>query len=105
MTDILQLEPRHRWILNSLLQKHLPGVEVWAYGSRVSGRGHDGSDLDIALRGNKLEKIPEDRLARFADAVRDSNIPFLVETRDWARMPEWLQQDIEREHAVLRPGR
>ena len=51
MTDRLHLQPRHREQIEALLRKHLPGVDVWAYGSRVNGRSHDGSDLDLALRG------------------------------------------------------
>ena len=102
MTDRLRLTQRHRRVLKALLQEHLPGVEVWAYGSRVNGRGHDGSDLDLVLRGPDLEKIPLDRLIDFEEAVRESTIPFLVEARDWARLPKRFHREIEREHAVLR---
>ena len=38
MADRLHLQPKHREVLEALLQEHLPDVEVWAYGSRVSGR-------------------------------------------------------------------
>ena len=51
MTDRLHLSPKHRAEIEALLRKHLPDVEVWAYGSRVTGRSHDGSDLDLVLRG------------------------------------------------------
>lgn len=44
MTDRLRLSERHRNILTALLREHLPGVEVWAYGSRVNDRGHEGRD-------------------------------------------------------------
>ena len=50
MGDELHLIPRHRGTIQKLLDEHLPGVEVWAYGSRVSGRSHDASDLDLAPR-------------------------------------------------------
>ena len=36
MTARLDLKPRHRQLLESLLTEHLPGVEVWAYGSAGS---------------------------------------------------------------------
>ncbi len=36
-TDRLYLQPKHRRILQALLQEHLPEVEVWAYGSRITG--------------------------------------------------------------------
>ena len=54
MTERLHLLLRHRERLEALLREHLPGVEVWAYGSRVNGRSHDGSDLDLVLRGPGL---------------------------------------------------
>ena len=34
---------------------HLPGVEVWAHGSRVTGGRHGGSGLDLVLRGPGLD--------------------------------------------------
>lgn len=85
----------------ALLESHLPGVEVWAYGSRVNGRSHDGSDLDLALRGPGLKQISLGELAAFVEALRESSIPFLVEARDWMHLPERFQQEIERNHVVL----
>ena len=101
MADRLHLLPKHRLVLEALLRNHLPDVEVWAYGSRVNGRSHDGSDLDLVLRGPGLKKIPIDQLGEFEEAVRESNIPFLVEARDWARLPESFHREIERDHVVL----
>ena len=97
----LDVPETHRRTLVSLLRQHLPDVEVWAYGSRINGRGHDGSDLDLALRGPGLEEIPSGRLADFEEALRGSTIPFLVEARDWTRLPKRFQREIEREHVVL----
>ena len=104
MANRILIKHRHRQILERLLSKHLPGVEVWAYGSRVNGRGHDGSDLDLVLRAPDLKAIPYCQLSDFEDAVRDSTIPFLVEARDWARLPEKFHLEINRDHEVLIPG-
>ncbi len=101
MAERLHLKPRHRAELDALLREHLPGVEVWAYGSRVTGRSHDGSDLDLVLRGPDLAEIPIDQLVDFEEAVRESNIPFLVEARDWARLPERFYHEIEKDYVVL----
>ncbi len=97
----LHLPLKHRRTLEALLRKHLPGVEVWAYGSRVNGRNHDGSDLDLVLRGPELKETPADKLADFEDAIRDSTIPFLVEARDWTRLPARFHREVERDHVVL----
>ena len=101
MVEELHLSPRYRKEIVALLHKHLPGVEVWAYGSRVNGRSHDGSDLDLVLRGSKLAEIDTSRIADFIEALQDSTIPFLVEARDWARLPESFHCEIERAHVVL----
>ena len=105
MADRLQIAPRHRRILEDLLREHLPGVEVWAYGSRVNGRGHDGSDLDLVLRGPDLQELSAGQLLDFEDAIRASNIPFLVEARDWACLPERFHREIERDYVVVSNSR
>ena len=101
MTERLHLLLRHRQQIEALLRQYLPGVEVWAYGSRVSGRSHEGSDLDLVLRGSDLAKIELSRLADFEEALRESTIPFLVEARDWARLPQSFHSEIKRDHVVL----
>ena len=104
MSGRLHLSARHRARLESLLRDHMYGVDVWAYGSRVNGRSHDGSDLDLVLRGPGLVKIAVERLMDFEEAVRESDIPFLVEARDWARLPERFRREIEREYVVVVGG-
>ena len=104
MPDRVHLSARHRRALEALLREHLPDVEVWAYGSRVNGLGHEGSDLDLVLRGPGLEDIPADQLLDFEEAVRESTIPFLVEARDWTRLPRRFHRAIEREYVVVVGG-
>lgn len=101
MTDCLRLSPRHRELLEKLFESHLPEVEVWAYGSRVNGRGHEGSDLDLVLRGADLSEIPFEQMESLWEALRESPIPFLVEARDWARLPESFHREIERKYVRL----
>ncbi len=100
----LHLPARHRATLEALLREHLPDTEVWVYGSRVNGQSHDGSDLDLVLRGPGLAKIDAMRYADFLEAVRESTIPFLVEAHDWARLPETFHRGIERDHVVVVAG-
>ena len=100
-TDRLDLLPRHRERIEALLREHAPGVEAWAYGSRVNGESHPGSDLDLVLRGPGLEPLPPGVLAGLAEAFRRSSIPILVEARDWAALPERFRREIERRYVVL----
>ena len=101
MTERLDLPRRYREQIEALLREHVPGVEVWAYGSRVNGKSHKGSDLDLVLRGPDLKRIDSGQLADLIEALEESNIPILVQTHDWARLPESFHREIEREYVVL----
>ena len=103
MSDRLDLPPRFREQLDALLREHAPDVEVWAYGSRVTGDSHEGSDLDLVLRSPMLEPVPVRLLAGLAEALERSNIPILVQVHDWARLPENFHREIERDYVALVP--
>ncbi len=101
MPDRLDLPRRYRDQIEALLREHVPGVEVWAYGSRVSGRSHDASDLDLVLRGPDLKRISSGQLTDLTEALEQSNVPILVQIHDWARLPESFHREIEQEYVVL----
>ena len=103
MSDRLDLPPRFREQLDALLREHAPAIEVWAYGSRVTGGSHEGSDLDLVLRSSSLEPIPTRVVAVLAEALEQSNIPILVQVHDWARLPENFRREIERDYVALVP--
>lgn len=75
--------------------------EVWAYGSRVSGEAHDGSDLDLVIRSRTLQKMPIDLYLQIKEHIQQSTIPIVVELFDWARLPESFHKNIEAMHEVL----
>lgn len=45
--------------------------------------------------------MPSGQLADLIEAIEQSNIPILVQTYDWSRLPEHFHQKIERQHMVL----
>ena len=75
--------------------------EVWAYGRCVNGSAHDGSDLDLVIRSQSLNKLPASIYVDLCEKIRDSNIPILVELRDWAMLPESFHKNIEKQYEVL----
>ena len=81
----------------------MPGVEVWAYGSRVNGESHDGSDLDLVLRGPALEPL-NGGFYDLVEAIEKSNVPILVQAHDWAMLPESFHREIERDYVVVQEG-
>ena len=97
----LDLQERHCQLILSLLRKHLPGVEAWAYGSRVNCHSHDGRDLNLVLRAPGLKKIPTVQLTGLIDALSESKIPFLVRAQDWAMLPERVRVGIVQHHVAL----
>lgn len=103
MNNRLVLPTRHRRMVEELLRKHVPDAEVWAYGSRVSGQSHEGSDLDLVVRGPELKPLGAE-LVDLVEAFRESNIPILVQVHDWARLPESFHREINRDHEVVKSG-
>ncbi len=75
--------------------------EVWAYGSRVNGTAHDGSDLDLVLRSKNGKEIPFDIFMVLKDKIKHSNIPIIVELFEWSRLPESFHKNIEARYEVL----
>ncbi len=100
MSDRLDLPLPYRQQLEELLREHVPGVEVWAYGSRMNGGSHPGSDLDLVLRSNTLVPLGDEYLD-LVDALERSNVPILVQVHDWARLPANFHREIERDHVVV----
>ncbi|MDE0160991.1 MAG: nucleotidyltransferase domain-containing protein [Acidimicrobiaceae bacterium] len=104
MTDRLDLPDRWRRQIEALLAEHVPEAEVWAYGSRVTGRSHEASDLDMVLRGPNLARIPTSQLSDLRDALDESSIPIIVQFHDWPRLPSSFHNEIERQHVRIRPA-
>jgi predicted nucleotidyltransferase len=76
-------------------------IEIWAYGSRVNGSAHEGSDLDLVIRSENLKPLPLELYSELSEKIRDSNIPILVELRDWAMLPQSFHRNIEQQYEVL----
>ena len=102
MTDRLDLPERWREELESLLAEHVPDAEVWAYGSRVKGKNHESSDLDLVLRGPNLARIPTSQLSDLRDALDESNIPIVVQFHDWCGLPPTFHTEINRQKVTIR---
>ena len=103
MTDRLDLPSPYREAVEALLREHVPDAEVWAYGSRVNGMSHPGSDLDLVLRSPTLEQLG-DGYYDLVEAFQESNIPILIQAHDWTRLPESFHREIERDYVVVQQG-
>ncbi len=99
----LDLRPQHLAMLRALLQQHLPQAEVWAYGSRVNGNGHDASDLDLVVRQPADLKQETPALWEAKEALVESNLPIRMDVVDWAYIPDSFHREIERAYVVVQP--
>jgi uncharacterized protein len=97
------LKSKYKQILLDIFSGLTVSVEVWAYGSRVKGTAHEGSDLDLVLITKDRKKLPINILNELKEKIRDSNIPILVELFDWERLPETFHKNIEACHEVFFP--
>ena len=57
--------------------------------------------ISTVLRRPDRQEIPIGALTDFEEALRDSNLPFLVEAHDWVRLPQRFHREIERRHVAL----
>ena len=96
MTDsCLMLEQKYLKELKKIFQQIIPEAQVWAYGSRVDGTAHSGSDLDIAVVGTG-------DITKLKNAIQESNIPFLVDIVKFENLPESFQKEILKKYVVLK---
>lgn len=79
------------------------GTRLRAYGSRVKGTNHDTSDLDIVVHfpDGQDEHDSFDQLTAFIEALRDSNIPIIVQALSWSAITESFKTNIKSCYQVL----
>ena len=101
MTPIanVDIEPEHLKTVTDLLGRYLPDREVWAYGSRVSGRARKYSDLNLAVMG---EGFPDDvAMFHLREDLSESLVPFMIDLKAWAGINPAYHQDILDCYAVI----
>lgn len=96
-------EKDKQFLLDIFSSSPIP-IEVWAFGSRVSGTAHDGSDLDIVIRTPGLKPLNLEVYAEITSKIKNSNIPILVELKEWTMLPESFHKNIEAKYEVLFDG-
>lgn len=95
----LDVEPRHWEIVQNILKQHLPGLEVWAFGSRTKGTAKPHSDLDLAVITRQPMSLHAQ--AALAEAFSESNLPWRVDVVDWTTSQEVFQHLITQHKVVV----
>lgn len=98
-TPPIQLHPRDWEIVRSILARHVPQYEVWAFGSRAKGTAKPYSDLDLAI----ICDVPLSLTltAALADDFAESDLTIKVDVVDWATTSEAFRKIIEADKVVI----
>ena len=98
MTAAIDITAGQRKTLLALLRRYIPGVAVWAYGSRVKWTARPNSDLDLVAF-----TTPEQQplVSELKEALAESDLPFLVDFHVWDDVPESFHEIIRKEYVVL----
>lgn len=96
---MIDLPQQHLNMVKSILNKHLPKVPVWVFGSRIKGTAKPYSDLDLAIVGQN--KIPLPLYFKILDDFEESLLPIRVDVIDWHRIDDSFKKIIENQHVVI----
>ena len=87
-----------RQILLALLNQYLPGILVWAFGSRVKGNFRADSDLDLVV----FSKVSQSSaVSAFREALDESALPFSVDVLIWDDVEQAFRERILEKYAVF----
>ncbi len=86
-------------IVRDILNKHISGYPVWAFGSRVRRTHKPFSDLDIVVGGDHPLTIST--LAALNEAFTESDLPWKVDIVDAATISDAFLSHIETHKVAL----
>jgi type I restriction enzyme S subunit len=102
ITDAIDLTKEQRNMLSELLRQVLPGVAVWAYGSRVKWTARPTSDLDLVAFATPAQRP---QVVELKDALAESNLPFPVDLHVWDEVAERFREIIQKEYVVVQEAK
>lgn len=98
-TPPIDIRPEHWDIVHGILQKHVPQLEVWAFGSRAQWQAREFSDLDLAIIGDTPLSL--DVRATLSEAFSESDLPWKVDVVDWATTSDSFRKIIAQKKVVV----
>ncbi len=96
---MIEIRHEHLSLILSILQRHVAGYDVRAYGSRVNGGSKPYSDLDLVVMTN--EPIPPRTMAILKDDLTESDLPFKVDVIDWATASDSFREVIRNKFEIV----
>jgi type I restriction enzyme S subunit len=89
----IAITPEQWQIVATVLQKHVPDKEVWAFGSRATHTEKPFSDLDLAIISDT--GLTLSLLAAIEHDFSESDLPFKVDVVDSATISPAFRAVIE----------
>ncbi len=96
---MVDLSPAQLEAVKRILAAHVPGCEVRAFGSRVTGAAKAYSDLDLAVVADR--PLGLDVLGRLREAFEESELPIRVDLIEWGATAEGFRRVIEESYEIL----
>ena len=93
---LIDLDQEQLGLLKAILKSHIPDKTVWAYGSRVTWKAGETSDLDLAVFGCDSMEIFD-----LKEALEESDLLVSVDVMDWENIPEKFKENIRKKYVVL----
>ncbi len=86
--------------LINIFENYCPRAEIWAYGSRLNGEAHEGSDLDLVVKDFNDKEC---NIFDLRQILNDSNIPFLMDIFELDKLPASFQEEIKKNYLIIFP--
>ena len=97
---MLNLKEKHLKMIQDIFIKYCPNAEIWAYGSRISGDSHTGSDLDLTIKTFNDENK---HIYELKNLFEENDIPFLVDIVEFDKLSNSFQKEIEKSYFRIFP--
>lgn len=75
--EVPVLSAAQQRLVRDIIDRVLPGAEVWIFGSRATGRARPFSDLDLLV--TRPSRLSWSHRAALRDGFEASDLPFLVD--------------------------
>ena len=89
-------------LLTTIIDAHIPNAEVWAFGSRINGHHHQGSDLDVVIISPPILSLAQ--MAHLREALSESDLPWAVDIVEWGRCSAAFRAIIQAQYQIIMPN-
>ena len=93
---MIAIGPDEEKIVLDIITEFAPECEVYAFGSRVSGKHRDVSDLDLAFVCPNGERMSISQWGSLKEAFGESDLVFRVDVTDYNGVEPGFRKIIDR---------